>query len=146
MNKHARNKKIYKLYFQNRMTFSEISKKMNISISQISRIIRKSENYTYEKDRRKAENRIKHVQATKELIKKKRATQTKKRKIDKDILDYLHNQASNELSRKRNINNQAFRKWNSSIYEYYDKTKEYRLKDEFKNKTSYAIPKKIKWD
>lgn len=50
------------------------------------------------------------------------------------------------IIRKRTINNRAFRNWNSSIYEYYNKTKEYRIKKEFEHKTTYAVPKKIKWD
>ena len=43
--KFNRNEEIYKLYFYSKMTFSEISKVVNISISQVSRIVRKNENY-----------------------------------------------------------------------------------------------------
>lgn len=69
----------------------------------------------------------------------------KKQKID-DSLDILHRQASIELSTRKTISNRAFRNWNSSIYEYHSRTKEYRIKDNMKNKISYAIPKKIKWE
>lgn len=79
-------------------------------------------------------------------MKKKRNTQTNGNINEKAILDYLHNQASYEMSKGRFINNRAFRNWNSSIYEYYEKTKEYRVKKDFKNKVSYAVPKKIKWN
>lgn len=51
-----------------------------------------------------------------------------------------------EMSGRKTINNRAFRKWNSSIYEFYSRTKEYRIKKDFENKVSYAVPKKIKWD
>lgn len=144
--KFYRNEEIYRLYFQNKMTFSEISVKTNISISQVSRIIRKNENYIYEKNQRKKINRIKHNENTKKLMKQKRKTQTNENRDEKAILDYLHNQASCELSGRRTINNRAFRNWNSSIYEFHNKTKEYRLKKEFKSKASYAVPKKIKWN
>lgn len=78
-------------------------------------------------------------------MKKKRNSHNKARSDEKAVLDYLHNQASCELSQRRTINNRAFKKWNSSVYQYHNKTKEYRLKEEFKNKISYAVPKKIKW-
>lgn len=57
-----------------------------------------------------------------------------------------HIQASMELSGRKTINNRAYRNWNSSIYEYHNKTKDYRVKKDYENKVSYAVPKKIKWD
>lgn len=144
--KFYRNEEIYKLYFYSKMTFSEISKVVDISISQVSRIVKKNENYIDEKIRRINENKLKNKEFTKQFMKEKRKSQAKGNTDEKAILDYLHNQASCELSEKRTINNRAFRNWNSSIYEFHNKTKEYRLKEEFKNKTSYAVPKKIKWD
>jgi len=141
-----RNEEICKLYFQSKMTFSDISKVVNISVSQISRIVAKNENYIYEKTKRIEETEIKHRESTKEIMRRKRNLQSKANKDEKAILDYLHNQASCELSKGKTINNRVFKKWNSSAYEYYAKTKEYRIKEEFKNKMSYAAPRKIKWD
>ena len=51
-----------------------------------------------------------------------------------------------EMSGRKTINNRAFRNWNSSIYQYHNRTKEYRIRKDFENKVSYAVPKKIKWD
>lgn len=146
MDKSKRNNEICELYFQSKMSFSEISKRFEISVSQVSRIVRKNENYIYEKNKRIEETKIKRTELSKKLMRKKRNFQTKERKDEKAILDYLHNQASAELSGRRTINNRAFRKWNSSIYEFQNRTKEFILKEEFKEKVSYAIPKKIKWD
>ncbi len=143
MNNRVTNKEICELYFQGKMTFSDISKQVNISISQVSRIVRKDENYISEKNRRKEENRKKHKEYTKQLMKKKKGICAKKNKNEKAILDYLHNQASVEMSNRRGINNQSFRDWNSSIYRFHYKTKEYRIKEELKNKISYAAPKKL---
>lgn len=149
MKKNKRNKRnevICELYFQSKMTFSDISKVVNISISQISRIVAKNENYICEKNKRLKETEIKHRESTKEIMRRKRNLQSKANKDEKAILDYLHNQASCELSKGKTINNRVFKKWNSSAYEYYAKTKEYRIKEAFKNKMSYAAPRKIKWD
>ena len=126
LDKSKRNVEICELYFQSKMSFSEISRKFDICVSQVSRIVRKNENYINEKN--------------------KRIQETKDKNDEKAILDYLHNQASAELSGRRTISNRAFKNWNSSIYEFHNRTKEFRLKKEFKERVSYAVPKKIKWD
>ena len=74
--KFNRNEEIYKLYFYSKMTFSEISKVVNISISQVSRIVRKNENYIDEKAKRINENKLKNKEFTKQFMKKKRKSQT----------------------------------------------------------------------
>lgn len=145
LSKNERNKRICGLYFESKLTFSEISKIVKISTSQVSRIIRKNENYITEKNERKKETKIRHIESARKIMQKKRNSQDKARNDEKAVLDYLHNQASCELSQRRTINNRAFKKWNSSIYQYHNRTKEFRLKEEFKNKTSYSVPQKIKW-
>ena len=64
-----RNELIYKLYFQDKLTLTQISHQINLSISQISRVLSKSPNYVQEKNKRKEENRKKHIEQTKEIIK-----------------------------------------------------------------------------
>lgn len=81
-----------------------------------------------------------------ECITKKRKINQLKKEQDNAILEKQHIQSSIELSGRKTINNRAFKKWNSSIYEYHNRTREYRLKEEIRSKVSYAIPKKIKWD
>ena len=66
-----RNELIYNLYFKDKLTVSEISKKVNLSISQISRILSKSSLYQQEKSNRKEENRKKHQEQAKEIMRKK---------------------------------------------------------------------------
>lgn len=82
-----RNELIYNLYFKDKLTVSEISKKVNLSISQISRILSKSALYQQEKANRKEENHKKHNEQAKEIMKKKR---NKKRMEEKAIMDRLH--------------------------------------------------------
>ncbi len=62
-----RNELIYNLYFKDKLTVSEISKKVNLSISQISRILSKSSLYQQEKSNRKEENRKKTKNKQKKL-------------------------------------------------------------------------------
>lgn len=146
LDKSKRNLEICELYFQSKMSFSEISRKFDICVSQVSRIVRKNENYINEKNKRIQETKIKRTKLSKQLMRKKRKSETKDKNDEKAILDYLHNQASAELSGRRTISNRAFKNWNSSIYEFHNRTKEFRLKKEFKERVSYAVPKKIKWD
>lgn len=73
-----RNELIYNLYFKDKLTVSEISKKVNLSISQISRILSKSSLYQQEKSSRKEVNHNKHNKQTKEIMRNKR---NKKRQV-----------------------------------------------------------------
>ena len=121
----ARNELIYNLYFKDKLTISEISKKVNLSISQISRILSKSTLYQQEKDNRKEENHKKHNEQAKEIMRKKR---NKKRMEEKAIMDRLHRQATMELSYFNPISKVAIRKNCSSAYNYNAKRKRFELK------------------
>ncbi len=132
---------IITLYFEEKMNTIEISKKMNVVKSYISKVLKQDARYNTEKQRRKDENKIKRKNFNKENMRKVRKNNT----IANEILRVQHYQASCELSGRKTINNRAFRDWNSSIYRFHDRTKEYRVKEEMKDKISYAVPKKIKW-
>ena len=121
----ARNELIYNLYFKDKLTISEISKKVNLSISQISRILSKSTLYQKEKANRKEENHKKHNEQAKEIMRKKR---NKKRMEEKAIMDRLHRQATMELSYFNPISKVAIRKNCSSAYNYNAKRKRFELK------------------
>ena len=134
----SRNKLIYNLYFQDKLTITEINKKINLSISQISRILSKSPLYEQEKTNRKELNRKKHNEQTKEIIKNKR-----KQNQEKYILDKLHYQASKELSYFSPISKITLRKNCSSAYRYNTERKRFELKTD----TLYSndMPKIIKY-
>ena len=135
-----RNELIYKLYFQYKLTLTQISHQINLSISQISRVLSKSPNYVQEKNKRKEENREKHIEQTKEIIKNKRL---QKQIEEKQILDILHNQASFELSYIHPMSKYAIRKNCSSAYNYNQKKKRFELKDDVAY--SNDMPKIIKY-
>ena len=109
-----RNELIYNLYFKDKLTVSKISKKVNLSISQISRILSKSSLYQQEKSNRKEENRKKHQEQAKEIMRKK----NKKQMEEKAIMDKLHRQAAIELSYFSSMSKVALRKNCSSAYYY----------------------------
>lgn len=71
LSKNERNKRICRLYFESKKTFSEISKIVEISTSQVSRIIRKNENYITEKNERKKETKIRHIESARKIMQKK---------------------------------------------------------------------------
>ena len=121
----ARNELIYNLYFKDKLTISEISKKVNLSISQISRILSKSTLYQKEKANRKEENHKKHNEQAKEIMRKKR---NKKRMEEKAIMDKLHREATIELSYFSPISKVALRKNCSSAYRYNTERKRFELK------------------
>ena len=131
---------IYNLYFSDKLSLSEISKKVDLSISQISRILSESPLYLQEKADRKNKNRIKHIEQTKELIKKKR---DKKKAEEKALLDKLHYQASIELSYINTLSNAAIRKSCSSAYNYNTIKGRFEIKDDVAY--SKDMPSKIKY-
>lgn len=132
------------LYYEEKLNIIEIANKLNISKQYVSKIVRKDYRHSLEKEQRKKQTLIKR----KEQLKLNKKAYMAKKKADNSYeqLIWKHNQATAELSKGKTINNRAFKKWNSSIYGYYDKAREYRVKPEFKDKVSYATPKKIKWD
>lgn len=97
-----------------------------------------------EKDIRKQINKRNRNKKIKNYVETKR-----KIKKEKDDMDYMgvkakHEQASLELSGGRKpISNKAYRDWNTSAFEYNEKTKSYNLKKSLN--AGVDIPKKIKW-
>ena len=140
----TKKEQILKFYYEENLNTIDISNSLNVTKQYVSKITKMDSRYYTEKERRKRLNRKKHKQQINECVKK-----NKKRKRNERLdgyMELLHKQAACELSSGRNINNKAFRNWNSSIYQYYSRTKEYRLKNDYKNKVSYAVPKRIKWN
>ena len=131
------------LYYEKKMKSISISKEMNVSSAYITKVIKTDPRYVKEKEVRKNIN--KKIRNKKKVIwNRNKRERVKKARLD-GIMEMQHIQASIELSGRKTINNRAFRNWNSSIYRFHDRTKEYRVKEEMKDKISYAVPKRIKW-
>ena len=132
------------LYFEKHLNIIKISNELNVSKQYVSKIVSKDERHSEETLKRKKQNKEKQVERNKKCIQKKRKQDYENRL--NAIIELQHIQATTELSGRKHINNRAFRDWNTSIYDFNYKTKEYQIKSEFKEKTSYAIPQKIKWN
>ena len=74
------------LYFHKKLTVTQISKNVSLSVGQVSRILSAYPLYKEEKATRKEDNRKRHIENTKEYIKNKRLEEKAK-------MDYMHNQA-----------------------------------------------------
>lgn len=136
--------KIIDLFFNKKLSIIEIAEKLNITKQYVSKIARQDLRYTQERENRKQKNKEKQKKRVKDYIYNKRKKERQERL--NAMVEIQHIQASMELSGRNTINNRAYRNWNSSIYEYHNKTKDYRIKKDYEDKVSYAVPKKIKWD
>lgn len=136
--------KIIILFFNKKLSIIEIADKLKITKQYVSKIVRQDTRYSKERENRKLISKEKQKKRVKDYIYNKRKKERQERL--NAIVEMQHIQASCELSGRKTINNRAYRNWNSSIYEYHNKTKEYRIKKDYKDKVSYAVPKKIKWE
>lgn len=89
-------KLILEKYFEDKKSQIEIAKELNVSKYKVSRVVRKDERYFTEKENRKAQNKKKNIEFTKNYMTLKR----KQKGNDRDyaLLQELHEQASRELS------------------------------------------------
>lgn len=127
------------LYYENGLIQTEIAKELNVSKAYITKIIKSDDRYVKEKEKRKNENKMKNKEQTKKYIKMKREYN----KILKECIRKQHLQATMELSNKHSISNRNFRNWNSSIYDYNSKKKEYILKKDVH--VTKDVPRKVSW-
>ena len=107
--------KIKQLYFNEKYNQKEIAKVLDVSYQYVSKVLLSDIRYKEEKEKRKENNRKKHLERTKKCITNSR----RNREIEYARLKQLHIQATIELSGGKGIiNNRAFRNWNSSIFRY----------------------------
>lgn len=133
---------IIKLYFIDRLTATSIAKELNVSNAYITKIIKQDSRYYEEKEKRKEENKEKHIKKTKKYINFKRRQTSFD--VEYALLRQAHEQASRELSvGSKPISNRAFRDWNTSIYKYNEKSKSYVLRKGII--VGADVPKRISW-
>lgn len=135
-----RNNLIYNMYFEDKLNITQISKKVNLSISQISRVLSNSPMYMQEKEKRKEENRVKHSEQAKEIMKRKRS---QKNAEEKAIIKKLHNQDVAELSYFHKLSKVEIRKNCPNAYEYNAKKQRFELKTDMVY--SNDMPSQIKY-
>ena len=136
----SKKQEIIELYYENDMKIIDIANTVQVSRAYISKIIKNDIRYKNKKDRQKAETQKRKKIYTNNKMKKIR--QEKRQQYA--FMKQQHLQDIQELSSSRNaISNMVFRNWNSSIYQYKDKTKAYHLKKGII--VGNDVPKKIKW-
>ena len=130
---------IKELYFEKKYNQKDIAYILNITKQYVSKVLIKDDRYKAEKERRKKINKEKHIEYTKNYMKKIR-----KYKNDTEylIMKYMHNQASVEMSERKKLSNMAYRNWNLSAYTYNEAKKRFEFKDKLGR--SYDVPKNIK--
>jgi len=135
---------ILEMYFVENLRRIDISKKLDISRSAVTQVLKKDKRYMEIKRLRQIKNQKKHNEETKNYIKTKRKIAQFKNNNDDLILRNMHNQASRELSKPKRLSNMAYRNWNKSAYSFNEKNKRYEFRKELGR--SYDVPKYIKME
>ena len=130
------------MYFVEKLRPIDIAKKLNVSKSAITQVLKKDKRYIKIKQERKLKNKKKHIEETKDYIKAKRKIAQFKNNIDDLVLKNIHNQASRELSKPKRLSNMAYRNWNKSAYSYNENKKRFEFREELGR--SNDVPKYIK--
>lgn len=134
---------IIKMYFEEKMRPVDIAKKLNITKSAITQVLKKDNRYLRIKKERKNINQRKHRERTKDYIRVKRKMAQFEKSADDLILRNMHNQASRELSKPKRLSNMAYRNWNKSAYFYNVKKRRFEFKENELGR-SFDVPKYIK--
>ena len=132
--------KIIELFFIKRLKPVEISKKLEVGMPYITKIIQKDERYIEEKESRKSENKEKN-KIQKRIYAQNRREKEKQDKIEYERLLIQINQDNQILSTKKKEDDLQYAKWNRSVYEYDKDTSNLVLKDGVN--AGYAIAKRV---
>lgn len=135
--------KVLELYFISGLKQVDIAEKLGITSSAVSQILRGDIRFVEEKNRRKCENRTKHIENTKKLIKRQREKKKFEKNSDDLILRNMHEQDVRELSKGKYLTNENYRKWNKTAYKYNSEKRRYEFKEQELGR-SYDVPKIIK--
>ncbi len=131
---------IIELFFEQHLKVNEIAEKVNTSSAYITKIIKTDSRYLGEKQRRKDTSGVHRKIAQNSFMKNKR----EQKRIDDQYysVQAQHKQAVMELSKRGHMNNQTFRKWNSSVYNYNPSKHRYEFNEKFGRAAD--VPKYVK--
>ena len=131
---------IIELFFEQHLKVTEISKNIGTSSAYITKIIKADPRYIEEKKNRKEISKGNRKIAQNSFMKNKR----EQKRIDDQylIVKAQHNQDVMELSKRGHMNNQTFRKWNSSAYNYNPSKHRYEFNEQFGRAAD--VPKYVK--
>ena len=132
--------KIIELFFTKHLKPVNISKKLNVGMPYITKIIQKDSRYIREKETRRQENREKN-KIQKRIYAQNRRKKEKEEKQEYQKLLVQINRDNEYLSTKKKENDLQFVNSNRSAYDYDKNSSDLVLKDNIN--AGYAIPKRV---
>lgn len=129
--------KIIELFFTKHLRPVDISKKLNVGMPYITKIIQKDSRYIGEKESRIAENKEKNKVQKRIYAQNRRE---KEREEHQRLLIQI-NKDNEILSTKKKENDLQYAKWNRSAYEYDKNSSDLILKNNLN--AGYAIAKRV---
>lgn len=142
----SKKEKIIYMFYEEKIKQESIALEIGCSQQYVSKLIKQDSRYIKFKEQQKLENAENRKRYQKEY--QSEYSKTRIRKRTKENKEYRALQAQlaqdgQELSYKKKLNDLAFVKCNSSIYETTENG-DIKLKDEMKGKVTYNVPKRIK--
>ena len=132
--------RIIELFFEKHLRPTEITKKLKVGMSYITKIIQKDSRYIQEKESRRLENKEKN-KIQKRIYAQNRRKKEKEEKQEYQKLLVQINRDNEYLSTKKKKDDLQFANWNRSAYDYGKDSSDLILKDNIN--TGYAIAKKL---
>jgi predicted XRE-type DNA-binding protein len=133
---------ILNLFFNEGLSQKEIVEKLDITKGYVSQVVTNDSRYKKFKEEKLKKSKIKHNKQIQNITNKKRKQIQFSYSVDDLTLKRIHNQASAELSQRNHLNNENYRKWNYSAYNYNPSKKRYEFNEKLGR--SYDVPKYIK--
>ena len=132
--------KIIELFFEKHLKPVDISKKLDVKMPYITKIIQKDARYIGEKEARKHNNKEKQ-KVQKRIYAKNKREKERQEKQDYQRLLILINNDNKFLSTKKKVSRVKYAKWNRSAYNYDDNTSDLVLKDNIN--AGYNVAKRV---
>ena len=120
--------KIIELFYNEHLRPTDISKKLNVKMPYITRIIQKDSRYISEKEGRKQENREKQKEQKRIYAQNRREKERQEKQDYQKLLAQINND-NKFLSTKKKESDEKYAKWNRSAYDYDENTSDLILKD-----------------
>ena len=130
--------KIIALFFESHLRPVDISERLKVSKSYITKTIQKDSRYIEEKETRKAESKEKNKIQKRICARNRRE---KERQEYQALLEVI-NRDNVSLSAKRKISNLQYAKWNRSVYEYDKTTSDLVLRNGVN--AGYSVAKRVR--
>lgn len=122
----GKKEKIEEMFFEKRMTLTNISKELNLSVSYISRILKENDKYFDENERRKKETKEKWKKRRKCIMRETRKENVVNKQIENQVVKIMHDQAAKEMSKTKVLGNNSLLQW-CSVYKYNPRKKCYEF-------------------